>query len=199
MFDEVRIRVELPILFRYVYRKPMDDLDSGGTAEKPQAVTEMGDYLHRALNANIHRVVHYLSQQATMLYEAALERIFVFIFVAEKEGFLFRAGATASLNTVVYVWGEKFVRPGHNFLVSELEHHTNIVPWPMLAERKCSETRGLPFDDEGRLCTELLPSLLEDNTCIVAVMQASNTHGTRTYLRPVIDAANAVVAIALLD
>ena len=199
MFDVEKIRGEFPILGREVYGKPLVYLDSGATAQKPLAVIEMVDYLQRGLNANIHRGVHYLSEEATTLYEAARERIGAFIGAAEKEEVIFTAGATASLNTVAYAWGEKFVRAGDNILVSEMEHHSNIVPWQMLAERKGAEIRVLPFDDEGRLCTELLPSLLDDKTRIVAVTQASNTLGTRPDLRPVIDAAHAVGAIAVVD
>lgn len=199
MFDVEKIRGEFPILGREVYGKPLVYLDSGATAQKPLAVIEMVDYLQRGLNANIHRGVHYLSEEATTLYEAARERIGAFIGAAEKEEVVFTAGATASLNTVAYAWGEKFVRAGDNILVSEMEHHSNIVPWQMLAERKGAEIRVLPFDDEGRLCTELLPSLLDDKTRIVAVTQASNTLGTRPDLRPVIDAAHAVRAIAVVD
>ena len=196
MFDVEKIRGEFPILGREVYGKPLVYLDSGATSQKPLAVIEMVDYLQRGLNANIHRGVHYLSEEATTLYEAARERIGAFIGAAEKEEVVFTAGATASLNTVAYAWGEKFVRAGDNILVSEMEHHSNIVPWQMLAERKGAEIRVLPFDDEGRLCTE---SLLDDKTRIVAVTQASNTLGTRPDLRPVIDAAHAVGAIAVVD
>lgn len=154
------------------------------------------DYLNRELNANIHRGVHYLSEEATTLYEASRERIRAFIEAAEKEEVIFTAGATASLNTVAYAWGEKFVRAGDNIVVSEMEHHSNIVPWQMLCERKGAEIRVLPFDDEGRLRTELLPSLLDGRTRAVAVTQASNTLGTRPELRGIIDAAHAVGAIA---
>ena len=182
MFDVEKIRGEFPILGREVYGKPLVYLDSGATAQKPLAVIEMVDYLQRGLNANIHRGVHYLSEEATTLYEAARERIGAFIGAAEKEEVVFTAGATASLNTVAYAWGEKFVRAGDNILVSEMEHHSNIVPWQMLAERKGAEIRVLPFDDEGRLCTELLPSLLDDKTRIVAVTQASNTLGSMRHM-----------------
>lgn len=157
------------------------------------------DYLNRELNANIHRGVHYLSEEATTLYEASRERIRAFIGAAEKEEVIFTAGATASLNTVAYAWGEKFVRAGDNIVVSEMEHHSNIVPWQMLCERKGAEIRVLPFDDEGRLRTELLPSLLDGRTRAVAVTQASNTLGTRPELRGIIDAAHAVGAIAVVD
>ena len=199
MFDVEKIREEFPILGRRVYGKPLVYLDSGATAQKPLAVIETVDYLQRELNANIHRGVHYLSEEATTLYEASRERIRAFIGAAEKEEIVFTAGATASLNTVAYAWGEKFVHAGDNIVVSEMEHHSNIVPWQLLAGRKGAEIRVLPFDDEGRLRTELLPGLLDGKTRVVAVTQASNTLGTRPDLRTIIDAAHAAGAIAVVD
>lgn len=199
MFDVEKIRAEFPILGREVYGKPLVYLDNGATAQKPLAVIETIDYLNRELNANIHRGVHYLSEEATTLYEASRERIRAYIGAAEKEEVVFTAGATASLNTVAYAWGEKFLREGDNIVVSEMEHHSNIVPWQMLCQRKGAEIRVLPFDDEGRLRTELLPSLLDERTRVVAVTQASNTLGTRPELRGIIQAAHAVGAIVVVD
>lgn len=199
MFDVEKIRREFPILAREVYGKPLVYLDSGATAQKPLAVIETTDYLQRELNANIHRGVHYLSEEATTLYEAARERIRGFIGAAEKEEIVFTSGATASLNTVAYAWGEKFVRAGDNIVVSEMEHHSNIVPWQMLCERKGAELRVLPFDEEGRLRTELLPALLDARTRAVAVTQASNTLGTRPDLRQIVDAAHAAGAVVVVD
>lgn len=199
MFDVEKIRAEFPILGREVYGKPLVYLDNGATAQKPLAVIETIDYLNRELNANIHRGVHYLSEEATTLYEASRERIRAYIGAAEKEEVVFTAGATASLNTVAYAWGEKFVREGDNIVVSEMEHHSNIVPWQMLCHRKGAQIRVLPFDDEGRLRTELLPSLLDERTRVVAVTQASNTLGTRPELRGIIQAAHAVGAIVVVD
>ena len=157
------------------------------------------DGLHRELNANIHRGVHYLSEQATERYEEARAAIARFIGAAEKEEVIFTAGATASLNTVAYAWGDRFVEAGDNIVVSEMEHHSNIVPWQLLAGRRGAVLRVLPFDDEGRLCTGRLAELVDDRTKIVAVTQASNTLGTRPDLRPVVAAAHAVGAIAVID
>ncbi len=140
-----------------------------------------------------------LSEEATEQFEAARAEIADFIGAAEKEEIVFTAGATASLNTVAYAWGERFVQAGDNLVVSEMEHHSNIVPWQMLAERKGAEIRMLPFDDEGRLRTELLPTLLDGRTRVVAVTQASNTLGTRPDLRTVVEAAHAAGAIAVVD
>lgn len=199
MFDVEKIRAEFPILGREVYGKPLVYLDNGATAQKPLAVIETIDYLNRELNANIHRGVHYLSEEATTLYEASREHVRAYVGAAEKEEVVFTAGATASLNTVAYAWGEKFLREGDNIVVSEMEHHSNIVPWQMLCQRKGAQIRVLPFDDEGRLRTELLPSLIDRRTRAVAVTQASNTLGTRPELRGIIQAAHAVGAIVVVD
>ena len=199
MFDVEQIRKEFPILDREVYGRKVVYLDSGATAQKPEAVLRVVDQLHRELNANIHRGVHYLSEQATELYEEARAEVARFVGAAEKEEIVFTAGATASINLVAYAWSEKFLQAGDNILVSELEHHSNIVPWQLAAERKGAEIRVLPFDDEGRLMIEQLPELLDARTKLVAVTQASNTLGTRPDLKPIIEAAHAVGAVVLVD
>ena len=198
MFDVEKIREEFPILGRRVYGKPLVYLDSGATAQKPLQVIEAVDRLHREQNANIHRGVHFLSEETTAAYEEARARVAAWIGAA-KEEVIFTAGATASLNTVAYAWGDKFVGAGDNLVVSEMEHHSNIVPWQLLAERRGAELRVLPFDDDGRLRTELLGSLVDARTRVVAVTQASNTLGTRPDLRPAVEAAHAVGAIAVVD
>ena len=198
MFDVDQIRGEFPILSRTVYGKPLVYLDSGATAQKPLQVIETIDRLHREHNANIHRGVHFLSEEATEAFEAARARIAAWIGAA-KEEVVFTAGATASLNTVAYAWGEMAVHAGDNIVVSEMEHHSDIVPWQLLAQRKGAEIRVLPFDDEGRLRTELLGELLDEHTRAVAVTQASNTLGTRPDLRLVIEAAHAVGAVVVVD
>ena len=199
MFDVEKIREEFPILSRTVYGRPLVYLDSGATAQKPRAVIECVDALHRELNANIHRGVHWLSAETTARYEAAREEIRTFIGAAEREEVVFTSGATASINLVAYSWGERFLRDGDNIVVSEMEHHSNIVPWQLVAERKGAEIRVLPFDEEGRLCIELLDSLLDERTRMVAVTQASNTLGTRPDLRTIIDKAHAAGAVVLVD
>ncbi|MDE5636854.1 MAG: SufS family cysteine desulfurase, partial [Alistipes sp.] len=199
MFDVEKIREEFPILGREVYGRPLVYLDSGATAQKPRCVIDCIDRLHRELNANIHRGVHHLSAEATTMYEAARERIRAFIGAREREEVVFTSGATASINLVAYSWGEMALRAGDNIVVSEMEHHSNIVPWQIVAGRKGAEIRVLPFDDAGRLRTELLPSLIDSRTRMVAVTQASNTLGTRPDLRPIIDAAHAAGALVMVD
>ena len=128
MFDVTAIREEFPILKQQVYGRPLVYLDSGATAQKPEVVIRTLDRLHRELNANIHRGVHYLSEQATELYEAARATVADFVGAAAREEVVFTAGATAAINTVAYGWGDRFVGAGDNVVVSEMEHHSNIVP-----------------------------------------------------------------------
>ena len=199
MLDVNEIRSHFPILERTVHGKPLVYLDSGATAHKPLCVTQTVEHLHNELNANIHRGVHYLSAEATLLYEQARERVRGFIGAAEREEVIFTAGATASINTVAYAWGLDNLQAGDNVVVSEMEHHSNLVPWQQIALRKGAELRVLPFDDEGRLMSERLPELLDEHTKLVAVTQASNTLGTCPDLREIIDAAHKVGALVMVD
>ena len=193
------IRNDFPILGRKVNGKPLIYLDSGATAQKPERVIEAVNRLHREQNANIHRGVHRLSEEATELYEQARERVRMFIGAAQREEVIFTAGATASINTVAYAWSERFLREGDNIIISEMEHHSNIVPWQLMAERKGAEIRVLPFDDSGRLMVEQLEELLDERTRMVAVTQASNTLGTRPDLKPIIEKAHAAGAHVMVD
>ena len=193
------IRSDFPILERTVNGKPLVYLDSGATAQKPERVIEAINALHREQNANIHRGVHQLSVEATELYEQARERVRTFIGAASREEVIFTAGATASINTVAYAWSERFLSAGDNIIISEMEHHSNIVPWQMMAQRRGAEIRVLPFDDTGRLCVEMLDSLLDERTRMVALTQASNTLGTRPDLKPIIERAHSVGAHVMVD
>ncbi len=199
MVDFESIRADFPILDRTVYGKPLTYLDSGATAQKPQCVIDRVDYLHREMNANIHRGVHYLSQEVTQMYEDARETVRAFIGAEHREEIIFTAGATASVNTVAYSWCDKGLFEGDNIIISEMEHHSNIVPWQLAAERKGAEIRVLPFDDEGRLMTEMLADLVDERTKVIAVTQASNTLGTRPDLDVVVAAARKVGAISVID
>lgn len=199
MFDVELIRKDFPILSREVNGKGLIYLDSGATAQKPECVIELINRLHREYNANIHRGVHYLSEQMTQMYEAARERIREFVGAAEREEVIFTAGATASLNTVAYAWSEKYLSAGDNIIVSEMEHHSNIVPWQVVAARKGAQIRVLPFDNEGRLMVERLDELIDSRTRLVAVTQASNTLGTRPDLKSIIEKAHATGVHVVVD
>ena len=199
MFDLKAIREEFPILAREVHGRPLVYLDSGATAQKPLCVIDEIDRLHRELNANIHRGVHFLSEQTTDLYEQARERVRAFIGAESRTEIVFTAGATASINLVAQAWSEKFLHEGDNIVVSEMEHHSNIVPWQLAAQRRGAQLRVLPFDDRGEVCYERLGELFDERTKLVAITQASNTLGTMPDLRRVIDAAHAAGAVVMVD
>jgi cysteine desulfurase/selenocysteine lyase len=199
LYDIDKIRGDFPILEREVNRRKLVYFDSGATAQKPLSVIERIDELHREYNANIHRGVHHLSGVMTDMYESARERVREFIGAECREEIIFTSGATASINLVAYAWSERFLHEGDNIVVSELEHHSNIVPWQLACERKGAELRVLPFDDSGRLRTELLDELLDERTRLVAVTEASNTLGTCPDLGVIIAKAHAVGAHVMVD
>lgn len=198
-YDIAKIRADFPLLSSKVYGKDLVYLDSGATAQKPLSVIEKVDYLHRHLNGNIHRGLHYMSEECTTAYEAAREEVRRLIGAASKREVVFTAGATASINTVAYSFGEKFIYAGDNVITTEMEHHSNIVPWQLICERKGAELRVVPFDDAGRLMTEKLPELLDDRTRLLCVTQASNVLGTCPDLKPIIEVAHAAGVPVLVD
>ncbi len=198
-FDIKKIRADFPILSRTVNNRPLVYFDSGATAQKPTAVIEKVNELMRHYNANIHRGVHHLSGRMTDMYEEARERVRRFIGAEHREEVIFTSGATASINLVAYAWSERFLRAGDNIVVSEMEHHSNIVPWQLAAMRHGAELRVLPFDDRGELCMEQLDSLIDERTRLVAVTEASNTLGTCPDLDPIIAKAHSVGAVVMVD
>ena len=198
-FDIKKIRADFPILSRTVNNRPLVYFDSGATAQKPTAVIEKVDELMRHYNANIHRGVHHLSVRMTDMYEEARERVRRFIGAEHREEVIFTSGATASINLVAYAWSERFLRAGDNIVVSEMEHHSNIVPWQLAAMRHGAELRLLPFDERGELCMEQLDSLIDERTRLVAVTEASNTLGTCPDLDPIIAKAHSVGAVVMVD
>lgn len=198
-FDVEKIRRDFPMLSQSVYGRPLVYLDSGATAQKPQCVIDTVARMYSAMNSNIHRGVHYFSDQMTALYEDARGRVCRYIGAAAREEVIFTSGATASINLVAYAWCEKFLGAGDNIVVSEIEHHSNIVPWQQAALRKGAELRVVPVDDAGALRLECLDEIIDERTKVVAVTQASNTLGTRPDLRELIDAAHAVGAVAVVD
>ena len=199
MFDITKIRADFPILERKVNNRALVYFDSGATAQKPLAVINRTDMLMRECNANIHRGVHHLSGKMTDMYEAARERVRRFIGAEHREEVIFTSGATMSINLVATSWSAKFLREGDNIVVSEMEHHSNIVPWQLAAERHGAELRVLPFDDGGELCIDKLSELIDERTRLVAVTEASNTLGTCPDLKPIIDVAHSVGAVVMVD
>ena len=199
MFDVEKIRAEFPILSREVYGKRLTYLDSGATAQKPRCVVEKMAELLLHENANIHRGVHRLSEEMTVRYEEAREVVRTFIGAAHREEIIFTSGATMSLNLVASSWCEKNLCEGDNIVVSHIEHHSNIVPWQLAAERKGAELRVIPVTEDGSLELDKLDSLVDERTKVVAVTQASNTLGTKPDLARIIAKAHSVGAVAVVD
>ena len=198
-YDIASIRRDFPILDQLVNGRKLVYFDSGATAQKPIAVIERTDNLMRKYNANIHRGVHHLSGVMTEMYEQARERVREFIGAEHREEVVFTSGATASINLVAYAWSEKYLSQGDNVVVSEMEHHSNIVPWQLACERKGAELRVLPFDESGALRIDMLDKLVDSRTKLVAVTEASNTLGTCPDLKPIIDKAHSVGAVVMVD
>ena len=199
MFDVEKIRKEFPILEREVYGRKLIYLDSAATAQKPRCVVERMSELLLNDNANIHRGVHLLSEEMTVRYEEAREVVRAFVGAEHREEIVFTSGATMSLNLVATSWCNSFLNEGDNVVVSHIEHHSNIVPWQLAAERKGAELRVIPVDDSGALELGALDSLIDERTKVVAVTQASNTLGTCPDLAAIIAKAHSVGAVVVVD
>lgn len=199
MFDVEKIRKDFPILEETVYGKPLVYLDNGATSQRPRQVVEkMNEYYFR-YNANVHRGVHYLSNRCTDANEEARETVRQFIGAASEREVIFTRGTTESINLVAYSFGEAFIGAGDEIVVTEMEHHANIVPWQMLCKRKGAVLKVIPFRDNGELATEQLDELLTERVKLVGVAYVSNVLGTVNPVRDIIRRAHAVGAKVLVD
>ena len=184
MYDLDVIRQDFPILSRTIYDRPLVYLDNGATTQKPLCVLDAMREEYLNVNANVHRGVHYLSQQATDLHEAARETVRRFINAASTTEVVFTRGTTEAVNLVAASYGEKFIGKGDEIIVSAMEHHSNIVPWQLLAQRKGAVVKVIPVDDRGELLLDEYERLFTDRTRIVSVTHVSNVLGT---VNPVAD------------
>jgi len=198
-FNIKQIRSDFPILQQQVYNKPLVYLDNGATTQKPRVVIDTIREIQESQNSSIHRGIHYLSEQMTGRYEAARETVRAFLNAKSINEIVFTSGATGSINTVAFSFGEKYVGAGDEVLISEMEHHSNIVPWQMLCERKGARLKVIPFDDNGELKLEMLDELLSDRTRIVALTHASNSLGTINPVKEVIRKAHERGIPVMLD
>ena len=171
------IRNQFPILSHTVYGKPLVYLDNAATAQRPKAVVDLWQKLALEENANIHRAVHHLAAQATDAYEGARDAVKEFLNAASREEIVFTSGATASMNLVAFSFGEAFIHEGDEVIVSVAEHHSNIVPWQMLCERKKAVLKVLDIRENGVLAVESLEKLISQRTKIVAIYHISNVLG----------------------
>ena len=194
-----QIRRDFPILQQQVYNKPLIYLDNGATTQKPQVVIDTVREIQEKQNSSIHRGIHYLSEQMTSRYEAARETVRTFINAASTREIIFTSGATGSINAAAFSFGEKYVGVGDEILISEMEHHSNIVPWQMLCGRKGAILKVIPFDEKGELQLDQLDDLMSDKTRIVALTHASNSLGTINPVKEVIRRAHERDIPVLLD
>ena len=198
-FDVKEIRKDFPILSEKVHNKPLVYFDNAATSQKPRIVIDTIAEYYSRFNSNIHRGVHYLSNFATEANERARETVRKFINASSTEEIIFTRGTTESINLVAYSFGETFIGEGDEIIVSEMEHHSDIVPWQLLCDRKKSVIKVLPFDDNGVLEVGKLESLITDRTKIVAVTQISNVLGTVNPIKEVIDIAHKHNIPVLID
>lgn len=199
MFNVERIREDFPILSREVNKRQLAYLDNGATTQKPRAVLDSVNQMSTLWNANIHRGVHYLSQQSTEMYEGARETVRSFLNAASTREIVFTAGATASINAVAYSFGERYISAGDEVLITEMEHHANIVPWQLMCQRKGAILKYIPFDDNGELRLDLLDSLITERTKIVSVVQVSNSLGTINPVKEIVAKIHAKGIPVLVD
>ena len=198
-FDVKEIRKDFPILSEKVHNKPLVYFDNAATSQKPRIVIDTIAEYYSRFNSNIHRGVHYLSNFATEANERARETVRKFINASSTEEIIFTRGTTESINLVAYSFGETFIGEGDEIIVSEMEHHSDIVPWQLLCDRKKSIIKVLPFDDNGVLEIQKLKSLITDRTKIVAVTQISNVLGTVNPIKAVIEIAHKHNIPVLID
>ena len=199
MLNIEEIRKDFPILSRTVYNRPLVYLDNAATTQKPRAVVEAMTEEYYSVNANVHRGVHYLSQQATELHEQARANVQKFINARSEAEIIFTRGTTESLNLVAFSFGEAFLKEGDEVLVSVMEHHSNIVPWQMLRERKGIVLKVVPMTDEGEIDLETYKSLFSPRTRLVCIAHVSNVLGTVNPVEEMTAIAHAHGAKVLVD
>ena len=199
MYDINKVREDFPILSREVYGKPLVYLDNAATTQKPLCVLDAMREEYLNVNANVHRGVHYLSQQATDLHEAAREKVRQFINAEKTEEIVFTRGTTEAINLVASSFCESQMKEGDEVLVSEMEHHSNIVSWQLQAMKRGIVVNHLPITDKGELCLDLLESLISDKTKIISIAHVSNVLGTVNPVEEIIKTAHAHGIPVLVD
>ena len=199
VFDVEQVRSDFPILSREVYSKPLVFLDSGASAQKPRAVIDCMSEVYESYYSNVHRGAHYLSQRATDAYEEARVVIANFMNAPSDKNIVFTSGVTESINLVAATWGRKFLQEGDEVIVSEMEHHANIVPWQLLREDKGIVLKVAPVRDDGSFHLEDFEACLTSRTKLVAITEVSNVLGTRVPIKELTTIAHARGARVLVD
>ncbi len=198
-FDIAKIRDDFPILSQKVYGKPLVYFDNGATTQKPRVVIDTINKLLSEHNSNVHRGIHYLSEQMTQMYESARQKVQNFLNARHSHEIIFTSGATASINTVAYSFGEAYIKENDEIIVSEMEHHSNIVPWQMLCNRKGAKLRVIPITDKGELLLDEYKKLINSKTKLVAVVHVSNSLGTINPVKEIVAIAHKNNIPVLID
>ncbi len=199
LLDTVNIRRDFPIFERKIHGKPLVYLDNAATTQKPTAVINAISDYYMTINANVHRGVHYLSEEATSQMEAARAKVARFIGAADPATVIFTRNATESINLAAYSWGRTNLKPGDEILLTEMEHHSNLVPWQMIAKTTGASLKFIPMTGDGVLDLSALPRLLTSRTKILAVTHISNALGTINPVADLARQAHAVGALVLVD
>lgn len=198
-FDITKIRNDFPVLGQKIYGKPLIYFDNAATTQKPRAVIETINKLLSECNSNVHRGIHYLSDAMTKMYEEAREKIQHFLNARSPREIIFTKGATDSINLVAFSFGEAFVEKGDEIIVSEMEHHSNIVPWQMLCERKKACLKVIPINDKGELLLDEYKKLINSKTKLVAITHVSNSLGTINSIKEIVAIAHKNNIPVLID
>lgn len=199
MYDINKVREDFPILSRKVYDRPLVYLDNAATTQKPLCVLDAMREEYLNVNANVHRGVHYLSQQATDLHEAARDKVRAFIGAAKTEEIVFTRGTTEAINLVASSFCEEMMKEGDEVIVTDMEHHSNIVPWQLQANRRGIVVRHLPFDEKGDLCLDQLEQMINERTKLVSMAHVSNVLGTVNDVKHVTTIAHKYGIPVLVD
>ncbi|MFL6374848.1 MAG: SufS family cysteine desulfurase [Pyrinomonadaceae bacterium] len=189
-WDIQKVRQDFPVLSQTVNGKPLVYLDNAASSHVPQVVIDRGSKYLREEHSNIHRGVHYLSQHATTAYEAAREKVKRFINAPDVRECVFVRGTTEGINLVAQSYGKKFVNPGDEILISEMEHHSNIIPWQIMAEERGAKIKVIRIDDRGQLILDEYENLLNERTRMVAVAHVSNSLGTINPIKDIVATAH---------
>ncbi len=198
-FDVERVRTDFPILQQKVHGKPLVYLDNAATTQKPSSVIEALEHYYYLDNANVHRGVHELSERATDAYEGARETIRAFLGAASVKEIIYTSGTTESINLVAYSWAQKNIRSGDEILITEMEHHSNIVPWQLFCQQTGAVLRVAPINDDGELILEEYAKLLTPKTRLVGMVYVSNALGTINPVKQMIRLAHDAGAATLVD
>jgi cysteine desulfurase / selenocysteine lyase len=197
--DIIAIRQEFPVLNRKVKGRPLIYLDNAATTQKPQVVIDALTYYYNHLNANIHRGIHTLAEEATAAFEETRDAVKDFIGAGSREEIIFTKGTTEGINLIAYSWGRKNIREGDEIIISNMEHHSNIVPWQLLCEEKGAILKVIPINDAGELELDEYEKLLSSKTKLVSIVHVSNALGTINPVKHMIARAHAVGAVFMVD